>query len=93
MARNGLIAALSRVLVVIEASQRGGTLAAGETALAMGRPVLALEFDAGTPPGNALLIKKGAIPVRTPRAVTDFVERLAAPSPEEGEASQLSLTL
>jgi DNA processing protein len=93
MARNGLIAALSLVLVVIEASERGGTLAAGETALAMGRPVLALEFDAGTPPGNAILIKKGALPVRTPRAITDFVESLSAVDSPDDTADQLSLTL
>jgi DNA processing protein len=93
MARNGLIAALTLVLVVIEASERGGTLAAGETALAMGRPVLALEFDAGTPPGNAMLIKKGALPVRTPRAVIDFLETLSTASPSEAPEDQLSLTL
>jgi DNA processing protein len=93
MARNGLIAALTQALVVIEASDRGGTLAAGETALAMGRPVLALEFDAGTPLGNAMLIKKGALPVRTPRAVTDFVENLSTASPPGAPEDQLSLTL
>lgn len=98
MARNGLIAALSQALVVIEASEQGGTLAAGETALAMGRPVLALEFDAGTPPGNAILIRKGAIPVRTPRAVIDFVTTLppgiisGSDSEADTEADQLSLT-
>lgn len=93
MARNGVIAALSKALVVIEASETGGTLAAGETALAMGRPVLALEFDAGTPAGNAILIRHGAIPVRTPRAVIDLVQTStpsAAPDPAKG---QLTLTL
>lgn len=95
MARNGVIAALAQALVVIEASDQGGTLAAGETALAMGRPVLALEFDTGTPPGNAILIKKGALPVRTPRAVTDFVEALSATATPDtqADANQLSLTL
>lgn len=93
MARNGLIAALTQALVVIEASERGGTLAAGETALAMGRPVLALEFDAGTPPGNAILIGKGAIPVRTPRAVMDLLEAMSPASEPEPVEGQLSLTL
>ena len=93
MARNGVIAALTEVLVVIEASEQGGTRAAGETALAMGRPVLALEFDAGTPPGNAILIRKGALPVRTPRAVTDFVQALSSAVPSEDAEDQLSLTL
>ena len=93
MARNGLIAALSEVLVVIEASERGGTLAAGETALGMGRPVLALEFDTGTPPGNAMLIKKGALAVRTPRAVTDFVAAVEPAVRSKAETDQLSLTL
>jgi DNA processing protein len=93
MARNGLIAALTQVLVVIEASERGGTLAAGETALAMGRPVLALEFHGGTPIGNGMLIKKGALPVRTPRAVIDFVESLPTASTPKPHQGQLSLTL
>lgn len=93
MARNGVIAALSHVLVVIEASERGGTLAAGEAALAMGRPVLALEFDVGTPAGNAILISKGATPVRTPRAVIDFVDTLPPPSRVEVAVDQMTLTL
>jgi DNA processing protein len=57
MTRNALIAGMATALVVIEAGERGGTLAAGETALKLGRPVIALEFGVGTPVGNAMLIQ------------------------------------
>lgn len=67
MTRNALIAGMAAALVVIEAGDRGGTLAAGETALKLGRPVIALEFGIGTPAGNAALIQKGAMSAKTPR--------------------------
>jgi DNA processing protein len=59
MARNTVISGLSQALVVVEAGETGGTLAAGEYALQRGQTVLALQlFDA--PPGNAQLIANGA---------------------------------
>lgn len=60
MARNAVIAALGRALIVIEAGATGGTLDAGKKALAMGRAVIALEFSDGTPDGNQQLIEMGA---------------------------------
>lgn len=63
MARNAVISGLSRALVVIEAGDTGGTLAAGLHALERGQPVLVLHLD-GEPAGNRILMGKGAIPVR-----------------------------
>jgi DNA processing protein len=66
MTRNGVIAGLGLALVVIEAGEKGGTLNAGSQALRMQRPVLALEFESmDTPAGNQLLIRDGAMPVRS----------------------------
>ena len=63
MARNSVIIGLSLALVVVEARDKGGTLAAGTKALQLNKPVLALEF-AKNPRGNAELIRHGAISVR-----------------------------
>ncbi|MDQ0731789.1 DNA-processing protein DprA [Arthrobacter sp. B1I2] len=65
MARNGIIFGLARALVVIEAGERGGTLAAGEGAMKLGRPVLVLDFGDSTPAGNFKLLNKGARPVHS----------------------------
>jgi DNA processing protein len=64
MTRNAVIFSASLGLVVIEAGESGGTLDAGLRALAAGRPVLALQFD-GMLPGNKVLIRQGAVPVRS----------------------------
>jgi DNA processing protein len=63
MARNNVIIGLSLALVVVEASEKGGTLAAGTKALQLNKPVLTLEF-AMNPHGNAELIRHGAISIR-----------------------------
>ncbi|NJP44474.1 DNA-processing protein DprA [Actinacidiphila epipremni] len=63
MARNKVIFGLGRALVVVEAGERGGTLAAGEGALQIGRPVLVLNFGSDTPPGNRILIERGGFPI------------------------------
>ena len=62
MTRNNVIIGLSLALIVIEASDKGGTLAAGARALKLNRRVLALEFTEN-PRGNAELIRRGAISV------------------------------
>jgi DNA processing protein len=81
MARNAVIAALGRALVVIEANGGGGTLDAGLQALDLGRPVLALEFESGpTPPGNRILLEKGAIPVTRPSELAQLISRMQDPS-------------
>jgi DNA processing protein len=63
MARNNVIIGLSLALVVVEAGEKGGTLAAGTKALQLNKPVLALAF-ALNPRGNAALIRQGAISIR-----------------------------
>jgi DNA processing protein len=73
MTRNTVIIGLSLALVVVEASEKGGTLAAGTTALDLNRRVITLEF-AQTPPGNSVLLRRGAIPVSTR---TELSDRLA----------------
>lgn len=64
MARNAVISGLSRALVVVEAGDTGGTLAAGLHALAQGQPVIALQLS-GLPSGNEQLQSKGASVVRS----------------------------
>jgi DNA processing protein len=61
MTRNRIIFGLGRALVVVEAGERGGTLAAGEGALRMGCQVFVLDFGQDTPPGNIMLLKMGAL--------------------------------
>lgn len=64
MTRNSVISDLSQALVVVEAGETGGTLAAGQYGLQRGQAVLALElFDA--PPGNQLLMAHGARVIRS----------------------------
>lgn len=62
MQRNKTIVALSSVMVLIEAGETGGSMAAGKSALAMKRPLYAPVY-AGMPPtaaGNRLLLGLGA---------------------------------
>ena len=75
MARNGTIIGLSAALVVVEAGEKGGTLAAGKRALALGRRVLVLEFAADTP-GNQALLAAGAIAVRDPAELGELLHDL-----------------
>jgi DNA processing protein len=63
MSRNAVIVGLSLGIVVIEAGDSGGTLNAGLQALDNGRTVFALEFRREMPPGNKILLDRGAVPV------------------------------
>lgn len=84
MARNGIIFGLSKALLVIEAGEKGGTLAAGEGALQLGRPVLAVDFGEDTPMGNRILIGKGASAIRSTKELSDALDQVhAAVSPAE----------
>ena len=64
MARNHLICGLSGALIVIEAGDTGGTLAAGRAALAHGVPLFVVDFAPPAAPGNALLLAAGGVPLR-----------------------------
>jgi DNA processing protein len=85
MTRNTVISGLSRALVVVEAGETGGTLAAGEYALQRGQPVLALQLF-GAPPGNDLLIANGARVIRSRHDLEVAVDHLDA-----GGSDQLTL--
>ncbi|MFI5712927.1 DNA-processing protein DprA [Kribbella sp. NPDC051620] len=76
MARNKIIYGLSDALVVVEAGERGGTRAAGEGALKLGRPVFVLDFGSETPAGNVALLKAGGIPVRSVDELGEVLDRL-----------------
>jgi DNA processing protein len=82
MARNSVIFGLGRALVVIEAGDRGGTLAAGKGALKMGRPVIALDFGDATPPGNRTLLEAGARKVQSRAELGDVLDGM--PRREQG---------
>jgi DNA processing protein len=62
MARNEVIIALSRAMIVIEAGSSGGTLQAGLSTLSAGKPLfVAVYEDMGVKAaGNSLLLDKGA---------------------------------
>lgn len=75
MMRNGVIIGLSRALVVVEANEKGGTLAAGTKALELNRRVIALEFSQ-IPHGNALLLQRGAVPARSRAELSTRLEEI-----------------
>ncbi len=60
--RNRVLAALARVVVVVEAGARSGARVTARLALGMGREVLAVPGSEGTD----ALIEEGAVPVATP---------------------------
>lgn len=94
MTRNGVIVGLGLGLVVVEAGERGGTLAAGEHALKVGRPVLALDFDGQTPAGNRMLLAKGAIPVRNRPDLFREIDALRVPAAVTADVElEVQLTL
>ena len=78
MSRNDVIIGLSLGLVVIEAGEAGGTLAAGLRALDEQRPVLALEFSQDMPQGNKILLDHGAVPVRSRSQLRERLLQLLA---------------
>jgi DNA processing protein len=86
MTRNNVIVGLSLSLLVVEAGEKGGTLAAGTKALRLNKPVLALEF-AETPRGNAALIHNGAMPVHSRAELRDLLAEAA----RDRQGNQLSM--
>ncbi|MDG4667340.1 DNA-processing protein DprA [Mycobacterium sp. 236(2023)] len=77
MSRNTVISGLSHALVVVEAGDKGGTLAAGEYALQRGQVVLTLELF-GAPPGNKLLMANGAKVIRSRQHLEEALDYLDA---------------
>ncbi|RLP80235.1 hypothetical protein D9V34_14315 [Mycetocola lacteus] len=81
MARNGIVFSLPKALLVVEAGEKGGTLAAGEGALKLGRTVLTVGFGDETPPGNRILIEKGATAVSSPKELRDSFDEVRSAEP------------
>jgi DNA processing protein len=75
MTRNNVIIGLSLALVVVEAGEAGGTLAAGKRALELGRRVITLEF-ARTPRGNSMLVERGAVAARDKMELGSFLHEI-----------------
>lgn len=74
--RNRIIAALSRVIVIVEGSDRSGARSTVDHALAMGREVVAVPRDP-VHEGSALpnmLLRSGAAPVRSALDVFDHLD-------------------
>jgi DNA processing protein len=80
MTRNKVIFGLGRALVVVEAGERGGTLAAGEGALKIGRPVFVLNFGKETPAGNSILLQQGGTSVKSREELGRILELRPRPT-------------
>ena len=78
VARNRLIAALSRVTVVVEATERSGSLTTADLAAELGRTVAAVpgRVTCSTASGTNSLIRDGAVLVRTAQDVLDELAEL-----------------
>lgn len=92
-ARNRLISALSAVVVVTEAADKGGALITARLAAEQGREVFAVPGDISrsTSVGTNLLIRDGALPVLGPEDLIEALSlvmgappNLGARSPEAG---------
>ncbi|MGI1846258.1 DNA-processing protein DprA [Rhodococcus ruber] len=82
MARNRVVVGLGRALVVVEAGDKGGSLAAGREALRRGRSVLVPTHGSDTPRGNLTLIDEGARAVRSRDEFHEILETLQDPPPQ-----------
>jgi DNA processing protein len=74
LARNRLIAALSRAVVVVAAHEKGGAHVTARWASRIGIPVFAVDFGPATPIGNLKLLLSGAQPLPgEPRSAADAI--------------------
>lgn len=86
MARNSVISGLGRALVVVEARETGGTLAAGVGALKKSLPVLVLKAGMNAP-GNRILLDRGATAVDGRAELEQFLRT----QPRRDGPAQMSL--
>lgn len=98
MTRNDLIIALSRAMIVIEAGDKGGTLAAGMNTLKKEKPLFVANYEAieEQAPGNAQLLGLGAYRLsrsrKTGRAnIAKLAEVAARPVPDRPNDHQMNL--
>lgn len=82
-ARNRLIAALSAVVVVIEAAEKGGALITARLAAEQGREVFAVPGDVSRPTsmGTNLLLRDGAHPVLGAADLVEAASLVMGPPP------------
>lgn len=73
MGRNRVICGLPSTVVIVEAGESGGSLAAGREALKLGRRLLVFSYGEHTPAGNRILIDAGASPVESPDALREII--------------------
>ena len=66
MKRNVTIIGLSRAMILVESRMKGGTFAAGETALSVHCPLFVIDFEKPevSAEANPYFIKKGGLPIR-----------------------------
>ena len=83
MTRNRIIFGLGRALVVVEAGEKGGTLAAGEGAIRLGRPVFVLNFGTETPAGNRMLLSKGGFSVDSRESLGNTLDHRPPQVPDQ----------
>ena len=80
MVRNATICGMSEVMLVVEAGEKGGTLAAGKECLKQGKRLLVVEYPdrEKQAPGNKVLLREGGEPIRNPNELRTILPRLSA---------------
>jgi DNA processing protein len=85
MARNSVVIGLSKLVIVADAGETGGTREAARTAFKRGVPVWVREHDPEESPGLAALVRSGARVLEIDReAPGETLDRLAAEAAEAG---------
>ncbi len=81
--RNRIISGMAAVVVVVEATVKGGALITAEAALRHGRQVLAVpgDINRSSSAGCNLLIRDGAFPVHDREDLLETLELLLGPAP------------
>lgn len=85
--RNRIVSGLSRAVVVVEASERSGSLITARMALEQGREVLAVPGYPGDPraSGPNKLIREGALLIRHAEDVMEALSGWQLPQPEQSQ--------
>ncbi len=89
--RNRVISGLAGVVVVVEATVKGGALITAEAALRHGRQIFAVPGDVGrvTSEGCNLLIRDGAYPVLDATDLIESLELALGPAPLSVEPAEV----